>query len=82
MDSKLQTTDSDFLLVAPGYIETELTRGLRDHGEKEKMILQRTPIGRWGEPEDLAGPVIHLCSRSGDYIGGEVHVVDGGFLGR
>lgn len=46
------------------------------------MILQRTPMGRWGEAEDLAGPVIHLCSRSGDYIGGEVHVVDGGFLGR
>ena len=80
-EPRLDFTDLIYL-VAPGYIETELTSGLRDHGEKEKTILQRTPIGRWGEPRDLAGPVIHLCSRSGDYVGGEVHVVDGGFLGR
>jgi len=59
-----------------------LTSGLRDDGEKEKMILNRTPIGRWGEPKDLAGPVIHLCSSSSDFVGGEIHVIDGGFLGR
>jgi 2-deoxy-D-gluconate 3-dehydrogenase len=68
--------------IAPGYIETELTSALRESEEKEKEILQRVPAGRWGTPEDLAGAVIHLCARSGDYIGGEIHAVDGGYLGR
>jgi len=68
--------------IAPGYIETELTRAIKEDSEKERPILERVPAGRWGRPEDLAGAVIHLCSKSGDYIGGELHVVDGGFLGR
>ena len=68
--------------IAPGYIETELTSAIKDGGEKEKVILQRIPAGRWGNPGDLAGAVIHLCGRSGDYVGGEVHAVDGGYLGR
>lgn len=68
--------------IAPGYIGTDLTSDLRDGSDKEKKILDRIPAGRWGLPEDMAGSVIHLCSRSGDYIGGEVHAVDGGFLGR
>lgn len=68
--------------IAPGYIATELTKDLQDGTEKEKNIMARVPAGRWGVPEDLAGSVIHLCSRSGDYIGGEVHAVDGGYLGR
>jgi 2-deoxy-D-gluconate 3-dehydrogenase len=68
--------------IAPGYIETELTIGIRDGGEKEKSILQRIPAGRWGSPNDLAGAIIHICAKSGDYIGGELHAVDGGYLGR
>lgn len=68
--------------IAPGYIGTDLTNDLRDGSDQEKKILDRIPAGRWGSPEDMAGSVIHLCSRSGDYIGGEVHAVDGGFLGR
>ena len=68
--------------IAPGYIKTKLTSALRESEEKEKEILQRAPAGRWGTPEDLAGAVIHLCARSGDYIGGEIHAVDGGYLGR
>ncbi|TVY73198.1 2-dehydro-3-deoxy-D-gluconate 5-dehydrogenase [Lachnellula suecica] len=68
--------------IAPGYIETELTAAIKDGSEKEAKILDRIPAGRWGLPADLAGSVIHLCSRSGDYIGGEVHAVDGGYLGR
>jgi 2-deoxy-D-gluconate 3-dehydrogenase len=68
--------------IAPGYIETELTKAIKDGSEKEAKILDIIPAGRWGVPKDLAGSVIHLCSRSGDYIGGEVHAVDGGYLGR
>jgi 2-dehydro-3-deoxy-D-gluconate 5-dehydrogenase len=68
--------------IAPGYIETELTSAIKDGGEKEKVILQKIPAGRWGTPVDFAGAIIHLCGRSRDYIGGEIHVVDGGYLGR
>lgn len=68
--------------IAPGYIQTELTSGLRDAGVKEDAIIQRVPAGRWGIPEDLAGAVIHLSSKSSDFIGGEILAVDGGFLAR
>jgi 2-dehydro-3-deoxy-D-gluconate 5-dehydrogenase len=68
--------------LAPGYIETELTSGIRDDGEKERMIFERVPAGRWGSPEDLAGSVVHLAGRRSDFIGGEILVVDGGFNGR
>ncbi|KAH8650524.1 2-deoxy-D-gluconate 3-dehydrogenase [Tricladium varicosporioides] len=68
--------------IAPGYIATELTKDLQDGTDKEKNIIARVPAGRWGVPEDLAGSVIYLCSRGGDYVGGEVHAVDGGYLGR
>jgi 2-deoxy-D-gluconate 3-dehydrogenase len=68
--------------LAPGYIETELTKGIREDGEKERAVLDRVPLGRWGEPEDLAGAIVHLASRSSDFIGGEVFVVDGGFNAR
>lgn len=68
--------------IAPGYIETELTAAIREDGEKEKTLLDRLPIGRWGIPEDLAGAVVHLASRGSDFVGGEVYVVDGGFNAR
>lgn len=68
--------------IAPGYIQTDLTSAIKEDPEKERKILDRIPAGRWGNPDDLAGAVIHLCAKSGDYIGGEIHAVDGGFLGR
>jgi 2-deoxy-D-gluconate 3-dehydrogenase len=67
--------------IAPGWIATELTGALRDDSNRERKIMDRIPAGRWGHPEDLVGSVIHLCSRSGDYIGGELIAIDGGFLG-
>lgn len=68
--------------IAPGYIQTELTAALRDGGEKERKIVDRIPAGRWGHTDDLSGGVIYLLSRAGNYVGGEIHAVDGGFLGR
>jgi len=69
--------------IAPGYFETDLTQGIRDDGEKERHVLERVPLGRWGVPEeDLNGAVIHLASRSSDFVGGTVYVVDGGFCAR
>ncbi len=68
--------------LAPGYIETELTSGIREDGEKERAVLERVPLGRWGVPGDLAGAVVHLASRGSDFVGGEIYVVDGGFNAR
>jgi 3-oxoacyl-[acyl-carrier protein] reductase len=62
--------------IAPGYIATELTDVLND--EQRGLILQNTPLGRLGEPEDIAGAVRFLCSDEAAFITGEVLLVDGG----
>lgn len=68
--------------IAPGYFRTNLTQGIAENSDKEKHIMDRVPAGRWGQPDDLAGAIIYLCSRASDFVGGEIHVVDGGFNGR
>ncbi|MCJ1365019.1 hypothetical protein MMC16_004137 [Acarospora aff. strigata] len=67
--------------LAPGYIATDLTEGIRNSEEREKAILGRVPAGRWGSPGDLEGAVVYLASRASDFVSGEIHVVDGGFMG-
>jgi 3-oxoacyl-[acyl-carrier protein] reductase len=62
--------------IAPGYIATELTDVLNE--EQRGLILQNTPLGRLGEPEDVAGAVRFLCSDEAAFITGEVLLVDGG----
>ena len=68
--------------VAPGYIETDNTRPLREDPDRNRAILQRIPAGRWGRPQDIAGAVVFLASAASDYIHGTVITVDGGWLGR
>jgi len=68
--------------IAPGYIQTDFTSAIRDNEEYNSHIMARTPIGRWGIPEDLAGAVVYLASKASDYVCGEIHCVDGGFCGR
>jgi 3-oxoacyl-[acyl-carrier protein] reductase len=62
--------------VAPGYIATELTNVLSE--EIRGAILANTPLGRLGEPEDVAGAVRFLCSDDAAFVTGEVLLVDGG----
>jgi 3-oxoacyl-[acyl-carrier protein] reductase len=62
--------------IAPGYIATELTDVLNE--EQRGLILGNTPLGRLGEPEDVAGAVRFLCSDDAAFITGEVLLVDGG----
>jgi 3-oxoacyl-[acyl-carrier protein] reductase len=62
--------------IAPGYIATELTHVLNE--QQRGLILQNTPLGRLGEPEDVAGAVRFLCSDEAAFITGEVLLVDGG----
>jgi 2-deoxy-D-gluconate 3-dehydrogenase len=68
--------------IAPGYVRTENTAALQADPTRNRQILERIPAGRWGEPEDLAGAAVFLCSRASDYVNGHVLVVDGGWMGR
>jgi 3-oxoacyl-[acyl-carrier protein] reductase len=64
--------------VAPGWIRTAMTEGLPE--EVAGQVLKQIPLGRLGEPEDVAGLVVFLCSDSASYITGQVVVVDGGLI--
>jgi NAD(P)-dependent dehydrogenase (short-subunit alcohol dehydrogenase family) len=66
--------------VAPGWIRTELTRGVRDAPDAERRIVERTPMGRWGEPEEVAGAAAFLAGPDAGFITGAVLPVDGGYL--
>ena len=68
--------------IAPGYIRTDNTQALQDDPVRSKAILERIPAGRWGEPEDFAGPVVFLASPASDYMNGTIVTVDGGWMGR
>ncbi len=68
--------------IAPGYIDTDNTEALRQDPVRSEQILSRIPAGRWGKPEDFAGPVVFLCSEAGSYMQGAVMLVDGGWMGR
>ncbi len=65
--------------IAPTYFETELTRPLFEDSERNAFITGRTPMGRWGQPHELAGAVIFLASGASDYITGHTLAVDGGW---
>ena len=65
--------------VAPGWIRTPLTQALVEDSARSEAILARTPLGRWGEPEDVVGAVRFLCSDEARFITGVVLPVDGGY---
>lgn len=68
--------------IAPGYIETDNTKALRDDPIRSNSILERIPAARCGKAEDFAGPAVFLASKASDYIHGIVMCVDGGWMGR
>jgi NAD(P)-dependent dehydrogenase (short-subunit alcohol dehydrogenase family) len=65
--------------ICPGYIRTPLTRDL-EASERGEYILNRVPMGRWGEPDDIAGTAVFLASSASDFLTGQLIVVDGGWM--
>lgn len=68
--------------IAPGYMATDNTTALRNDPVRSRQILDRIPAARWGEPGDIAGAAIFLCSPASDYVHGHILAVDGGWLAR
>lgn len=66
--------------IAPGYFLTDLNTALVANVEFNAWVCKRTPAGRWGRPEELAGAAVFLASRASDFVNGQMLVVDGGLL--
>ena len=66
--------------IGPGWVKTELTEALRQDKDRFAEISGRIPLGRWADPEDLAGAAVFLASDASDYITGQTIFVDGGWL--
>lgn len=67
--------------IGPGYFATSQTAPLRVAGNPfHEFIVNRTPAGRWGEPDELGGPIVFLASEAANFVNGQVLYVDGGIL--
>jgi len=65
--------------IGPTYFETPLVAQLRNDPERYNFIIDRTPMGRWGQPEELAGVVVFLASKASDFVTGQTIFIDGGW---
>jgi 2-deoxy-D-gluconate 3-dehydrogenase len=66
--------------IAPGYFDTKMTAGVKADPVRYQQILSRIPVGRWGIPDDICGPLLFLASPASDYLNGVILPVDGGML--
>lgn len=67
--------------IGPGYFATAQTAPIRAEGHPfNEFIINRTPAGRWGDPEDLAGTAVFLSSKASNFVNGQIIYVDGGLL--
>jgi gluconate 5-dehydrogenase len=64
--------------LAPGYVDTDLTRPLVEDEKFSRWVRERTPAGRWGEVGDLVGTLLFLCAPASDFVNGQIVYVDGG----
>jgi len=66
--------------IAPGWIATPLTQALQEDDDRSQAILGRTPLGRWGSPEEVAQVAVFLCTPAASFMTASVVPVDGGYL--
>ena len=66
--------------IGPAYLETELTQGMRESKVISENLLRRTPMGRFGKPEEVVGAALYLASDGSSYVTGQTLFVDGGWL--
>jgi gluconate 5-dehydrogenase len=64
--------------IGPGYVATEMNTPLVENPEFDEMVRSRTPVGRWGEPEEIAAAAVFLASDEAAYVNGQKLIVDGG----
>lgn len=68
--------------IAPGFVETNMTRDALTDDRVGNWIRKRTPVGRWAQPDEIVGPAIFLASSASDFMTGQVLVVDGGWTAQ
>jgi NAD(P)-dependent dehydrogenase (short-subunit alcohol dehydrogenase family) len=68
--------------IAPGWIETDLTKAAHEDPVRSGAIIDRTPFGRWGQPGDIGGAAVFLCSEAAGFVTGTVLPVDGGYIAK
>jgi NAD(P)-dependent dehydrogenase (short-subunit alcohol dehydrogenase family) len=68
--------------IAPGWIETDLTKAAQADKARSDAIVSRTPFGRWGQPQDIGGAAVFLCSEAAGFITGTILPVDGGYTAK
>jgi gluconate 5-dehydrogenase len=66
--------------IGPGYIATDLTAPLQNDPNLNSWVVSKTPLGRWGRPDDLVGTAVFLASSASDFVTGQIIYVDGGWL--
>jgi len=64
--------------IGPGYFKTAITKALYENPEFDAWLCSRTPVGRWGNPEELLGTLIYLSSEASSFVNGQLIFVDGG----
>ena len=78
MAVELAPHDIQVNAIAPGYFATEMNRTLIDNDEFNAWVCKRTPAGRWGQPDEIAGVAVFLASAAANYITGQLITIDGG----
>lgn len=68
--------------IHPGYMQTVMTAVYRDDQKMDQYLMDRVPMARWGQPEDLAAAAVFLAAPGNKYMSGAPLIIDGGFCGK